>query len=185
MRLSRRRSLPSGEPQRMSLVYIVPSRRTAVRAGRADQRTRRRPTKDWYESESATWNPGDPLSQGSMIESQRRLYDLGIFARVDTALQNPDGDTDRKYVLYRFEEARRYSLTGGFGAQLARIGRGRSDVHDSCRRAPDSVLAFHLVSAGRISSGSATRFVSRAAFEYSTTRACELYARLSSKVTIV
>ena len=35
--------------------------------------------------------PGDPLSQSSMIESQRRLYDLGIFARVDTALQNPDG----------------------------------------------------------------------------------------------
>ena len=69
-------------------------------------------------------NPGDPLSQGSMIESQRRLYDLGIFARVDAALQNPDGDTDHKYVLYRLEEARRYSFTGGFGAQIARIGRG-------------------------------------------------------------
>jgi outer membrane protein assembly factor BamA len=59
-----------------------------------------------------------------MIQSQRRLYDLGIFARVDTALQNPEGDTTHKYVLYRFEEASRYSLTGGFGAQIARIGRG-------------------------------------------------------------
>jgi outer membrane protein insertion porin family len=67
---------------------------------------------------------GDPLSQSSMIESQRRLYDLGIFARVDTALQNPEGDTDNKFVLYRFEEARKYSVNTGFGAQIARIGRG-------------------------------------------------------------
>ena len=51
-------------------------------------------------------NPGEPLAQSSMIESQRRLYDLGIFARVDTALQNANGDTDHKYVLYRLEEAR-------------------------------------------------------------------------------
>jgi outer membrane protein assembly complex protein YaeT len=72
--------------------------------------------------------PGQPLAQSSMIESQRRLYDLGIFARVDTAIQNPEGDTDHKYVLYRFEEARRYSLTGGIGAQIARIGRGRPSL---------------------------------------------------------
>jgi len=69
-------------------------------------------------------NAGDPLAQSSMIESQRRLYDLGIFARVDTAIQNPVGDEDHKYVLYRLEEARRWSFSGGFGAQLGRIGRG-------------------------------------------------------------
>jgi outer membrane protein assembly complex protein YaeT len=67
---------------------------------------------------------GDPLSQASMIDSQRRLYDLGIFARVDAALQNPAGETDNKFVLYRFEEASKYSFTTGFGAQIARIGRG-------------------------------------------------------------
>ncbi|MBC8167641.1 MAG: BamA/TamA family outer membrane protein [Bryobacteraceae bacterium] len=67
--------------------------------------------------------PGSPLAQRSMIESQRRLYDLGIFARVDTALQNSEGDTDRKYVLYRLEEASRWSVNGGIGAQIARIGR--------------------------------------------------------------
>jgi outer membrane protein assembly complex protein YaeT len=72
--------------------------------------------------------PGDPLSQVSMIESQRRLYDLGIFARVDTALQNPQGDTDHKFVLYRFEEASRWSVNAGFGAQIARIGRGRPNL---------------------------------------------------------
>ena len=34
---------------------------------------------------------GEPLSQGAMLDTQRRLYDLGIFARVDVAMQNPDG----------------------------------------------------------------------------------------------
>ena len=68
--------------------------------------------------------PGSPLSQTAMIENQRRLSDLGVFARVDTAIQNPDGDMDQKYVLYRFEEASRYSFNFGFGAQFARIGSG-------------------------------------------------------------
>jgi outer membrane protein assembly complex protein YaeT len=67
-------------------------------------------------------NPGDPLSPPAITDIQRRLYDLGVFARVDTAIQNPDGETDHKYVLYEMEEARRYSLAAGFGAELARIG---------------------------------------------------------------
>jgi outer membrane protein assembly complex protein YaeT len=67
---------------------------------------------------------GDPLSQRAIIEAQRRLYDLGIFAKVDIALQNPQGNERDKNVLYRLEEASRYSYTFGFGAQLARIGGG-------------------------------------------------------------
>src|SRR5207248_9041436 len=57
-------------------------------------------------------------------ESQRRLYDLGIFARVNTAVQDPDGDEDEKYVLYDFDEARHYSMNVGVGAQIGRIGGG-------------------------------------------------------------
>ncbi|MBM3812118.1 MAG: hypothetical protein FJW20_10860 [Acidimicrobiia bacterium] len=68
--------------------------------------------------------PGEPLSQSRLIESQRRLYDLGVFARVDMALQNPDGREESKYVLYQFEEARKYSLNFGLGAEIARIGAG-------------------------------------------------------------
>ncbi len=67
---------------------------------------------------------GDVLSQTDMTESQRRLYDLGIFARVGVSLQNPEGVEREKYVLYQFEEARKISVTTGFGAQLARIGGG-------------------------------------------------------------
>jgi outer membrane protein insertion porin family len=74
---------------------------------------------------------GQPLSQSSLTESQRRLYDLGIFARVDTALQDPDGDESYKYVLYRIEEARKYYLTLGVGAQVGRIGQGDPTLFDA------------------------------------------------------
>ena len=60
-------------------------------------------------------NPGDPLSPTAMGETQRRLYELGVFSRVDMAIQNPDGETDQKYVVYDLEEARRYSLSVGVG----------------------------------------------------------------------
>ncbi len=36
-----------------------------------------------------------------MADTQRKLYDLGIFSQVDMAIQNPDGDEDRKYVALR------------------------------------------------------------------------------------
>ena len=65
---------------------------------------------------------GDPLSPNAEAEIQRRFYDLGIFARVDAATENPDGDTRFKNVLYNFDEANRYTFSLGFGAQLARFG---------------------------------------------------------------
>ena len=70
--------------------------------------------------------PGEPLSQSAMVESQRRLYDLGIFAKVDVAVQNPDGHERNKYVLMQLEEARKYSLLFGFGAEMGRIGGGNN-----------------------------------------------------------
>lgn len=69
-----------------------------------------------------TLSPGDPLSPVAMSEIQKRLYDLGVFARVDMAVQNPEGNLERKYVIYNMQEAHRFSVTAGFGAQLANIG---------------------------------------------------------------
>jgi outer membrane protein insertion porin family len=69
-----------------------------------------------------TIQAGDPLSVTSQIAIQKRFYELGIFARVDTAIQNPDGDTSSKYVLYHFDEANRYTVAVGVGAQVARFG---------------------------------------------------------------
>jgi len=69
-----------------------------------------------------TMKAGDPLSPTVQTDIQKTLYDLGVFANVDTAVENPDGDTTHKYVLYHFEEANRYTMTIGFGAQLAQFG---------------------------------------------------------------
>ncbi len=72
--------------------------------------------------------PGAPLSQSQISESQKRLYDLGIFARVNTAIQNPDGEEPDKYVLYSLEEARRYLFNVGFGAEIGQIGSGTTTL---------------------------------------------------------
>ena len=74
---------------------------------------------------------GQPLSQNDMVESQRRLYDLGIFANVDMAVQNPDGEEGSKYVLFQLEESKRYSATVGFGAELGRIGGSSTNLQSA------------------------------------------------------
>lgn len=68
--------------------------------------------------------PGDPVSQSRIGESQQKLYDLGIFSKVQTAVQNPDGNETNRYVIFHLNEARKYSFNFGLGAELARIGSG-------------------------------------------------------------
>ncbi len=68
--------------------------------------------------------PDDPLSQSQVAQSQQKLYDLGIFSKVQTAIQNPEGEEDSKYLLFDVDEADRYSFNAGIGAQLGRIGGG-------------------------------------------------------------
>jgi outer membrane protein insertion porin family len=68
--------------------------------------------------------PGEPLSTVRISDSQQRLYDLGVFSKVQTAIQDPDGDEDSKIVLFHLDEASRYSFNAGVGAELARIGGG-------------------------------------------------------------
>ena len=67
---------------------------------------------------------GDALAQANLSDTQRRLYELGIFAKVQVATQNPRGDEDSRYVLYQLDEASRYSFTIGGGAEFGRIGGG-------------------------------------------------------------
>jgi len=62
--------------------------------------------------------PGAPLSQQDMLESQRRLYSLGLFNEVDTAIQNPEGAESRKNVLVSMQEAKRYTFDYGVGFEF-------------------------------------------------------------------
>jgi len=63
--------------------------------------------------------PGAPLSLADMLETQRRLYDLGIFNEVNIAIQNPEGDARNKNVLLHLTEARRWTFNYGFGVEVA------------------------------------------------------------------
>ena len=61
---------------------------------------------------------GDPLSQIDMLQTQQRLYDLGIFSQVGTAVQNPNGNEPQKNVLVEVEEAKRYTFNYGVGLEF-------------------------------------------------------------------
>jgi outer membrane protein insertion porin family len=61
---------------------------------------------------------GDPLSPTALLDTQRRLYDLGIFNAVDVAIQNPTGSLDQKNVMVRVEEAKRYTFNYGVGLEV-------------------------------------------------------------------
>ena len=63
-------------------------------------------------------HPGDPLSESDLLDSQRRLYDLGIFNEVDVAVQNPQGDAQQKNVLLQVKEAKRYTFSYGIGLEV-------------------------------------------------------------------
>lgn len=110
----------AGEPTHVNIVYTVaPGVRQYVRdviltglGGTRRELVDRR----------ITMEAGDPLSPVEQAEIQKRFYDMGVFARVDTAIENQEGDTRHKYILYNFEEANRYSLALGLGAQIARFG---------------------------------------------------------------
>ena len=128
-------SKPSAKPYRADLVFVVrEGRRQTVREVLVSGN---KVTRDDLIDRSLTMNPGDPLSPTAITETQRHLYDLGVFARVDAAIQNPDGEVDEKYVVYNLEEARRYSLATGFGAELGRIGGCQT-----CFEAPAGATGF-------------------------------------------
>ncbi len=55
------------------------------------------------------------------MESQRRLYNLGIFNRVTIAPQNPDGTDPDKDVVVLVEEAKRYTIAYGGGFEVQRL----------------------------------------------------------------
>jgi len=61
---------------------------------------------------------GDRLSQSQMLDSQRRLYDMGIFNEVGVAVQNPEGDAISKKVNFQLAEARRYTFNYGLGLEV-------------------------------------------------------------------
>ena len=75
-------------------------------------------TRDYVVQRELQVHSGDPLSQQDLLDTQTRLYDLGIFSQVDTAVQNPEGTDPQKNVLVQVQEAKRYTFTYGVGLEF-------------------------------------------------------------------
>lgn len=69
-----------------------------------------------------TIEPGGPLREGEVASTQRQLYNLGVFNRVQVAPQNPDGTDPQKAVVVEVQEGDRYTIGYGFGFEMQNIG---------------------------------------------------------------
>jgi outer membrane protein insertion porin family len=68
-----------------------------------------------------TIKPDGPLREGDVVETQRRLYNLGIFTRVQIAPQNPAGTDPEKTMVVDVQEGGRYTFGYGFGFEVLNI----------------------------------------------------------------
>lgn len=117
---------PSPDPHRMDVKFtVVEGRRLFVGEVIVNGLRTTRPSLVFSR---VRLDRGEPLSFSRMVFSQRRLYDLGIFAKVDMALENPGGSVREKRVLYQMEEASRWSFNTGFGAEFGQIGGARASL---------------------------------------------------------
>jgi outer membrane protein assembly complex protein YaeT len=86
---------------------------------------------------------GEPLRQGELIASQRKLYSLGIFSRVQIAPQNPSGQEAEKTLIVNVQEARRYTIAYGGGFEIQRQSGGVTDpVGRDYRVSPRGLFEF-------------------------------------------
>jgi len=84
--------------------------------------------------------PDGPLREGDVVETQRRLYNLGIFSRVSIAAQNPNGTDTDKTVVVLVEEAKRYTIAYGGGFEVQRLGSSSDPLGGDFRASPRGIL---------------------------------------------
>jgi len=74
------------------------------------------------------------------VESQRRLYNLGVFNRVTIEPQNPNGTNPEKDVAVLVEEAKRYTVAYGGGFEVQRLASTTSPTGAQIEAAPRGIL---------------------------------------------
>ena len=78
--------------------------------------------------------PG-PLREGEVVETQRRLYNLGVFNRVTIAPQNPNGTDPEKVMVVDAEEGKRYTFAYGGGFEVQRLAGDSTNPNGTIDRA--------------------------------------------------
>jgi outer membrane protein insertion porin family len=82
----------------------------------------------------------EPLREGDVVESQRRLYNLGVFNRVTIEPQNRGGTNPEKDVAVLVEEAKRYTLSYGGGFEVQRLASTTSPTGAQIQAAPRGII---------------------------------------------
>jgi len=82
----------------------------------------------------------EPLREGDVVESQRRLYNLGVFNRVTIEPQNPNGTNPEKDIAVLVEEAKRYTVAYGGGFEVQRLASTTSPTGAQIEAAPRGIL---------------------------------------------
>ena len=71
---------------------------------------------------SANLAPEQPLSEGKLLQGESELYDLGIFDWSSISPRREITNQKEEEALVKVHEAKRNSITYGFGIQIARRG---------------------------------------------------------------
>src|SRR2546427_2156230 len=82
----------------------------------------------------------EPLREGDVVDSQMRLYNLGVFNRVTIEPQNPNGTDPEKDIDVLVEEARRYTLAYGGGFEVQRLASTTNPTGGQIEAAPRGIL---------------------------------------------
>ncbi len=89
--------------------------------------------------------PGAPLREGDVVDSQRRLYNLGVFNRVTIEPQNPDGSDPEKDIVVLVEEAKRYTMAYGGGFEVQRLASTTNPTAGEIQAAPRGIFELTKV----------------------------------------
>ncbi|MDP9146042.1 MAG: BamA/TamA family outer membrane protein, partial [Acidobacteriota bacterium] len=84
--------------------------------------------------------PNAPLREGQVVESQRRLYNLGVFNRVTIEPQNPTGTDLNKDLVVLVEEAKRYTMAYGGGFEVQRLASTSNPTAGQLQSAPRGIF---------------------------------------------
>jgi outer membrane protein assembly complex protein YaeT len=81
-----------------------------------------------------------PLRQGEVVESQRDLYNLGIFNRVAIEAQNALGTDPEKNIVVQVEEAKRYTMAYGGGIEVQRLPSNTDPTATQIQASPRGIF---------------------------------------------
>ena len=116
--------LPGNDPERVQLVYHI-NEGTQIEVSRV-LLTGYQFTRPGIVARQVKIVPG-PLREGEVVDTQRRLYNLGVFSRVTIAPQNPNGTDPEKVVVVDAEEGKRYTFAYGGGFEVQRLAGGSNN----------------------------------------------------------